>query len=227
MASTNDPNGVNEAMTLEQVAHSYGIPLPQLRRRVVAGAVPGAYTVDGEGGREWRVPTASLLRLGYEPRRRAQVPDASPARLEPFTNRPEPVPPPQGGGHDASASQTERTVRIPHQVEADYRRLEHDRTTVEAARRALKDQDARLKEERLRLDKDRRNVEDLCRVLATELALLRAEREALDAERRCLQAERDVVGRAAPQTVPRQVEPHTTNLPTTGQPSLLDLIREQ
>ena len=58
-------------LTVDQASASYDVSPLTLRRRAQYGEIEGAVKVRGRRGQEWRMPAASLERLGYA--RRAET----------------------------------------------------------------------------------------------------------------------------------------------------------
>lgn len=67
------PSPKTDGYSIQEASELYGVSQSTLRRRLSAKAIPGAFTVSGPKGDEWRLPPGGLEAAGFE---RVQEPEA-------------------------------------------------------------------------------------------------------------------------------------------------------
>lgn len=205
-----EPPPPAETLTLEEAARRYNFSLSRLRRRLTAGGVPGAYTVQTDEGQEWRIPESSLVALGYRPvgEEQEEVAEAEAVEeveeveeveveevLEDATavDAPADAEAPRPFDQDVpGAAERERRA-----LEAVYEMLEGERERTEAERGRLEEERRQLDADRQQLRADQKELERRRRELEKQATELASERERLqkmrqqhEAERRRLKEER-------------------------------------
>jgi len=70
-----EPDSSGTTLTISEASRRSGVSVSTIRRRLKAGAIPGAYKTDGPDGEEWRIPVASLDGLASESSKRTTSDD--------------------------------------------------------------------------------------------------------------------------------------------------------
>jgi excisionase family DNA binding protein len=70
-----EPDSSGTTLTISEASRRTGVSVSTIRRRLKAGAIPGAYKTDGPDGEEWRIPVASLDGLASESSKRTTSDD--------------------------------------------------------------------------------------------------------------------------------------------------------
>lgn len=60
------PSPKTEGLSIQEASEQYGVSQSTLRRRLAAKAIPGAFTVSGPKGNEWRLPEGGLEAAGFQ-----------------------------------------------------------------------------------------------------------------------------------------------------------------
>lgn len=70
-----EPDSSGTTLTISEASRRTGVSVSTIRRRLKAGAIPGAYKTDGPDGEEWRIPVASLDGIASESSKRTTSDD--------------------------------------------------------------------------------------------------------------------------------------------------------
>lgn len=73
---TRGPSPKTDGLSIQEASEQYGVSQSTLRRRLAARAIPGAKTVSGPKGDEWRLPEGGLEAAGFQ---RVAEPDSEQA----------------------------------------------------------------------------------------------------------------------------------------------------
>lgn len=65
-SSARGPSPQTDGLSIQEASEQYGISQSTLRRRLAAKAIPGAFTVSGPKGDEWRLPEGGLEAAGFQ-----------------------------------------------------------------------------------------------------------------------------------------------------------------
>ncbi|HUQ40518.1 MAG TPA: helix-turn-helix domain-containing protein [Acidimicrobiales bacterium] len=165
-----DPEAVEapdatDSLTLDEVAELYNFDRGRLRRRVLAGGLPGAFMTQTTEGLQWRIPRQSLERLGYTPT--ADVVPAAPTAVV------EAAPPPEAmAGDGPLLEEPPRLTRAWERVDAAWEEVYRDRDRLARRWQRLEDERARLDSAFADLHADRERQAEILDLIEKRLAEL-------------------------------------------------------